>query len=1200
MTYPCPFCRTPADPATGCPGCGRGPDADAAEVVRLDAEMPVLAARLQTARDAATSLDAQLREAWRRRQAAAARVRAKVHAEHPPVAAEPPAPGSLPPGVTLPLSATLPPLPPRAARAPEASTRLVQNALFLLGGLLLGVAAIVFTAVAWTTFGVGGRAALLAGFTAVALSVPPLVRRRSLNATAETFAAVGLLLVLLDGYAAWAVNLFGVADVSGWGYAGAVCAVTAAVAVGYEHSTGLIGPRFAALLAAQPVLPLLLAQVRPATFEAWAFMFAALAALNVAVIHAHRDRRGTVALLLRLAAYALGGVAVLGSIGCAVAALVASHRVVEAAEGGAALVTAALVLVAAAVSARSALARATAGGLLVGAVGLAAGRCAALADAWSAPVSVAAVVLLLAGVVAGTARFLPAAARRGPWIGAVLVVAGPALVAAAGAIDAAARTLSAARPVFAAAPAVPGTGVDLRLPATIVLLSAAAATLLPRRHRLDAALTGAALGAVTAPAALGLAWWYAPVVNLLVAAGAAALALRAAGGAVPGQAPFRAAVALGLVAHAIAAGYGLPGAAASTLGAVVLLGLGTAVAGWRIPARRTLGGGALTMGLLAVPAAVAAAVAAVDLAAPWQSRAALGAAAVLSAVTVAARRWLPYRAFALAAVLLAVPTAPMWAVRNGEPIAVYAAVALLLIALALTGSGAFPGPAPVTAPAAATGPAAASGSAPVTGSPVVTEAAPVASAAAPIAEGPVLGVRGWSAVAAILPAVALLATAAESVLTVLLAPYGWLDRVWTGRPGGVGAQPIGIDPAGTGAVSAGVAVGMLLLGVATVVLVRAHRGWRAAGWAAVPPIAVAVPIALAAAGAAWPVVPAVTLGVGLAFGVTIALRRVPETGTAASAAVAVALTGAGLAGTLPTHLMTLVGLGAVGVAGAVCGAAGRSLPARVTGWLTAVAAAVAFAYTAGRAGQLGVPATAFGVLAVAAAALAFGAALSGRRGVEGRAVQAAAHAGAVVALLLTAESARYAAVVCTLWGVAVGLRALRPGESADRRRIFVVAAAATELLGWWLLVAAEGVSVPEAYTLPAAAVALLAGALALRSRPELTSWTAYGPALAAALLPSLAAVLVGGDGDLLRRFLLGTGALTVVLSGAFTRRQAPVLVGGGVLVAVALHELVLVWELVPRWIPLAVGGLILVGLAMTLERGRRDLARVRAAVGRMS
>jgi len=60
-----------------------------------------------------------------------------------------------------------------------------------------------------------------------------------------------------------------------------------------------------------------------------------------------------------------------------------------------------------------------------------------------------------------------------------------------------------------------------------------------------------------------------------------------------------------------------------------------------------------------------------------------------------------------------------------------------------------------------------------------------------------------------------------------------------------------------------------------------------------------------------------------------------------------------------------------------------------------------------------------------------------------------------------------------------------------------------------------------------------------------------------------------------------------------------VVIGGGVLLLVALHELTLVWDLLPRWIPLAAAGLLLVVLAMTLERRRRDLARFRAALIRM-
>ena len=101
----------------------------------------------------------------------------------------------------------------RGRAAAETSTRTVQGLLFVLGGLLLGTAAVVFTAVAWAAVGVGGRALILAAFTALALAVPLVAVRRGLRGTAETFAAVGLLLVVLDGYAAWSVDLVGVA---GW------------------------------------------------------------------------------------------------------------------------------------------------------------------------------------------------------------------------------------------------------------------------------------------------------------------------------------------------------------------------------------------------------------------------------------------------------------------------------------------------------------------------------------------------------------------------------------------------------------------------------------------------------------------------------------------------------------------------------------------------------------------------------------------------------------------------------------------------------------------------------------------------------------------------------------------------------------------------------------------------------------------------
>ncbi|MFD0821149.1 ABC transporter ATP-binding protein [Micromonospora zhanjiangensis] len=53
----------------------------------------------------------------------------------------------------------------------------------------------VFTAVAWATVEVVGRATILSAITALMLAVPPVLVRRGLRATAETFAAVALLLV---------------------------------------------------------------------------------------------------------------------------------------------------------------------------------------------------------------------------------------------------------------------------------------------------------------------------------------------------------------------------------------------------------------------------------------------------------------------------------------------------------------------------------------------------------------------------------------------------------------------------------------------------------------------------------------------------------------------------------------------------------------------------------------------------------------------------------------------------------------------------------------------------------------------------------------------------------------------------------------------------------------------------------------------
>ena len=135
--------------------------------------------------------------------------------------------------------------------------------------VLLGTAAIAFTAVAWTTFGVVGRAAILGVVTLIALALPLVALLRKLRATAETFVAIGLLLVILDGYAAWSVNLADVQSIPSSRYSGIVLAVTAAVALAYRAFSHLVGPSFAALLTVQPVIFLV---VEPANADATASM----------------------------------------------------------------------------------------------------------------------------------------------------------------------------------------------------------------------------------------------------------------------------------------------------------------------------------------------------------------------------------------------------------------------------------------------------------------------------------------------------------------------------------------------------------------------------------------------------------------------------------------------------------------------------------------------------------------------------------------------------------------------------------------------------------------------------------------------------------------------------------------------------------------------------------------------------------------
>ncbi|MFJ3912289.1 SCO7613 C-terminal domain-containing membrane protein [Streptomyces vinaceus] len=338
---------------------------------------------------------------------------------------------------------------------------------------------------------------------------------------------------------------------------------------------------------------------------------------------------------------------------------------------------------------------------------------------------------------------------------------------------------------------------------------------------------------------------------------------------------------------------------------------------------------------------------------------------------------------------------------------------------------------------------------------------------------------------------------------------------------------------------------------------------------------------------------AVQLAVTAAAGVgAVRLGRGPGYAAAVCAVVgALNLSVAALDGRTATFAV----FGLLG-AGCAAGAAWRPAPPPVRAGAAVLAVGYAAAVAAALGALWGLAASwwALPLLAVPAAVAAAGPRLGRVR------LPAEVAAGAVgaVALLLASwpwEPAR-AALVCALAGSVCAGAAVR----AERRGLGW-AAGALFLTATWIRLSASGVQVPEAYTLPVTVPALVVGLLRRRADARASSWTAYGPGLGATLLPSLLAAW--GDAHWLRPLLLGLAALAVTLLGAHRRLQAPLLLGGATLAAVALHELapyvVQVADALPRWLPPALAGLLLLVVGATYEKRLRDARRLRAALGRL-
>lgn len=173
----CPDCRSLLDPERTCTGCGlRLTGSPAAELWQLLQRADTLVQLLRAqpyAVSPGTSTAASLRPA-------------------------------APPAVASPLRTT--------SRRPSVS---VPAVLLSLGALCVLVAAIVFTAVTWSSLGLGAKAAIMLGVTSLFAAGATVLTARGLRGAAETLWSIVAVLVVVDLVAAYGADLAGFGDMPG-------------------------------------------------------------------------------------------------------------------------------------------------------------------------------------------------------------------------------------------------------------------------------------------------------------------------------------------------------------------------------------------------------------------------------------------------------------------------------------------------------------------------------------------------------------------------------------------------------------------------------------------------------------------------------------------------------------------------------------------------------------------------------------------------------------------------------------------------------------------------------------------------------------------------------------------------------------------------------------------------------------------------
>ena len=179
------------------------------------------------------------------------------------------------------------------------------------------------------------------------------------------------------------------------------------------------------------------------------------------------------------------------------------------------------------------------------------------------------------------------------------------------------------------------------------------------------------------------------------------------------------------------------------------------------------------------------------------------------------------------------------------------------------------------------------------------------------------------------------------------------------------------------------------------------------------------------------------------------------------------------------------------------------------------------------------------------------------------------------AMLASQDRGSLATVVLVL-GATVLVYGLR-----HRRSEVLAFGGAIVTIGIWLHLIDHHVTSTEPYLAPVALALVITGWQVRRST-AVSSWVAYGPAIGLLGGSALAERLSGGGPG--HALVAGAVGLVAVVAGGRQRLIAPLVLGTGLLVALTVHESLAVTAGVPTWAWLALGGTVLVGAGIAMER----------------